>query len=89
LMTRASRDAAAFLCSCGYILAIFASAAFGQHPYLLPAISVGQNGLTIFDASTSYSGLAIGLYWFIPGVILAGIYSIFAYRWLFAESTSE
>ena len=89
LMTRSARDAAAFLCSCGYILAIFASAAFGQYPYLLPAISVGHQGLTVFDASTSDSGLAIGLYWFIPGVILAGAYSVFAYRWLFAEAASE
>jgi cytochrome bd ubiquinol oxidase subunit II len=88
-MTRAARDAAAFLCSCGYILAAFASAAFGHYPYLLPGISVGQHGLTIFDASTSDSGLRIGLYWFIPGVILAGAYSVFAYRWLFAETASE
>ena len=89
LMTHAARDVGAFLCSCGYILAMFASAAFGQYPRLLPAIGVAQPGLTIFDASTSESGLAIGLYWFIPGMILAGAYFVFAYRNTFAETPSE
>jgi hypothetical protein len=71
IVTRAGRDAVAFICSCAYILTMLASAAFGHYPYLLPAISEGQAGQTIFNASTSGSGLSIRLYWFIPGVTLA------------------
>jgi len=89
LMSRAERDTAAFLCSCGYILTMLASAAFGHYPSLLPAIGVQQSSLTIFNASTSDSALVIGLYWFIPGVILAGAYFVFAYQYLLANALSE
>lgn len=89
IATRAARDAAAFLCSCAYIVAMLAAAAFGHYPYLLPAISDRQAGLTIFNASTSYSGLSIGLYWFIPGVMLAAAYFVSAYRHLLARSDSD
>ena len=89
IATQASRDAAAFLCSCAYIVAMLAAAAFGHYPYLLPSINHRQTGLTIFNASTSYSGLSIGLYWFIPGVMLAAAYFVFAYRHLLARSDSD
>lgn len=89
LMTRASRDGAAFLCSCIYILAILASAIFGHYPYLLSPIVDGQQGLTIFNASTTTAGLSIGLYWFIPGLMLVSAYFIFAYWHLFTKTTSE
>jgi cytochrome bd ubiquinol oxidase subunit II len=85
-VTRAARDPAAFLCSCVYIMAMLVAAAFGHYPYLLPAISDGQTGLTIFNASTSSSGLSIGLQWFIPGVMLAVAYFVFAYRQLFGRT---
>jgi cytochrome d ubiquinol oxidase subunit II len=85
-VTRAARDPAAFLCSCVYIAAMLVAAAFGHYPYLLPAISDGQTGLTIFNASTSSSGLSIGLQWFIPGVMLAVAYFVFAYRQLFGRT---
>jgi cytochrome bd ubiquinol oxidase subunit II len=88
LVARADRDAVAFICSCAYILTMLASAAFGHYPYLLPAISEGQAGLTIFNASTSDSGLSIGLCWFIPGVMLATAYFVFAYRNVLARTGS-
>src|SRR5260370_24693378 len=88
IVTRAARDSAAFLCSCAYILAMLAAAAFGHYPYLLPAISDGRTGLTIFNASTSDSGLSIGLHWFIPGVMLVVWYFVFAYRHLLARTGS-
>jgi cytochrome d ubiquinol oxidase subunit II len=88
IVTRAAHDAAAFLCSCVYILAMLASAAFGHYPYLLPAVSDGQTGLTIFNASTSDSGLSIGLHWFIPGVMLVVGYFVFAYRHLLVRTGS-
>jgi cytochrome bd-type quinol oxidase subunit 2 len=67
---------------------MLAAAAFGHYPYLLPAISDGQAGLTIFNASTSNTGLSIGLYWFIPGVMLAAAYFVFAYRNVLARTAS-
>jgi cytochrome bd ubiquinol oxidase subunit II len=78
--SRNLRDAAAFACSCIYILAMLAAAAFGQYPYLLPPIGGGAGGMTIYNASTSSYGLTVGLYWFIPGLLLAGAYFAFAYR---------
>lgn len=78
--SRSGRDPAAFLCSCAYVLTMLAAAAFGHYPYLLPAISGAQSGLTIYSASTSSYGLRIGLLWFIPGLALAGSYFLFAYR---------
>jgi cytochrome d ubiquinol oxidase subunit II len=86
IATRAGRDAVAFICSCTYILTMLVSAAFGHYPYLLPAVSEGQAGLTIFNASTSNSGLSIGLYWFIPGMMLVVVYFAFAYRNVLART---
>jgi cytochrome d ubiquinol oxidase subunit II len=84
-MTRVARDAAAFLCSCIYVLSMLAAAGFGHYPYLLSPIVDGQPGLTIFNGSTSDSGLSIGLYWFIPGIMLATAYFVFAYRDVLAK----
>ncbi len=89
LMNRRAQDAAAFLCSCAYILTMLAAAAFGQYPYLLPGISDAPTALTIFNASTSDHGLRIGLVWFIPGLLLAAAYSAFAYRDVFAKAASQ
>ncbi len=78
--SHADSDAAAFLCSSGYVLTMLAAAAFGLYPYLLPGIGVAQNGLTIYNASATSYGLGIGLVWFIPGLALVGSYFLFAYR---------
>ena len=86
IAARAGRDAAAFLCSCAYILAMLAAAAFGHYPSLLPALSDGQAGLTIFNASSAESGLLIGLYWFVPGIMLTIAYFVFAYRHVLART---
>jgi cytochrome bd ubiquinol oxidase subunit II len=88
-LRRRARDPAAFLCSCVYILSMLAAAGFGQYPYLLSPIVERQPGLTVFNASTSESGLLIGLYWFIPGVLLAIVYFLFAYRRVLAKTGSE
>jgi cytochrome d ubiquinol oxidase subunit II len=80
VLCRANRDPAAFLSSCAYVLTMLAAAAFGHYPYLLPSISVAQNGLTIYNASASSYGLRIGLVWFIPGLALVGSYFLFTYR---------
>lgn len=74
------RDLAAFLCSCLYLVGMLTSAAFGVFPYVLPSNLSADAGLTIFNASAAEYGLYVGLAWWIPGMILAGLYSVFVYR---------
>ena len=74
------RDMRAFLCSCLYLVGMLTSAAFGVFPYVLPSNSSASAGLTIFNASAAAYGLYVGLAWWIPGMILAGLYSVFVYR---------
>ena len=86
ISSRATRDSAAFLCPCAYVVFMLVAAAFGHYPYLLPGY--GQADLTIFNASTSRSGLSIGLSWFIPGILLVAVYFVFAYYRLFSRTQS-
>lgn len=88
-VTRVARDGPAFLCSCAYILAMLAAAAFGHYPNLLATIGEEQQNLTIFNASTSRAGLSIGLGWFIPGMMLVVAYFVFAYRYLLTRTPSD
>lgn len=74
------RDMAAFLSSCLYLVGMLTSAAFGVFPYVLPSNISADAGLTVFNASAAKYGLYVGLAWWIPGMILAGIYSTFVYR---------
>jgi cytochrome bd ubiquinol oxidase subunit II len=74
------RDLAAFLSSCLYLVGMLTSAAFGVFPYVLPSNISDSAGLTIFNASAAEYGLYIGLAWWIPGMVLAALYSTFVYR---------
>jgi cytochrome d ubiquinol oxidase subunit II len=74
------RDLPAFLCSCLYLVGMLTSAAFGVFPYVLPSNLSANGGLTIFNASAAEYGLYVGLAWWVPGMILAGLYSTFVYR---------
>jgi cytochrome d ubiquinol oxidase subunit II len=70
----------AFLSSCGYLVGMLTSAAFGVYPLLLPASTDPALSLTIHNAAAGSYGLGIGLAWFIPGMLLAAAYAIFTYR---------
>jgi len=70
----------AFLSSCGYLVGMLTSAAFGVYPFLLPASTDPALSLTIHNAAAGSYGLHIGLAWWIPGMLLAGGYAIFTYR---------
>lgn len=70
----------AFLSSCGYLVGMLTSAAFGVYPLLLPASTDPSLSLTIANAAAGSYGLHIGLAWFIPGMLLAATYAIFLYR---------
>jgi cytochrome d ubiquinol oxidase subunit II len=73
-------DLNAFLASCLYLIGMLTSAAFGVYPYVLPSNSPQGAGLTVTNAAAAEYGLYIGLAWWIPGMALAALYSVFVYR---------
>lgn len=73
-------DGGAFLASCGYLAGMLGSVAVGLYPYVLPAVGGASAGLTVHNAAAGPSGLAIGLAWWIPGMLLALGYVTFMYR---------
>ena len=75
------KDMRAFLASGLYLVGMLTSAAFGVFPNVLPSNTTPDLSLTIFNAATSKYGLAIGLWWFIPGMILATAYSVVVHRY--------
>ncbi len=75
-------DLRAFLGSCLYLVGMLCSAAFGVFPYVLPSNGKPGYGLTVYNAAAGHYGLAIGLWWWIPGMLLAAGYSVFIYRHL-------
>lgn len=74
------RDLPAFLCSCLYLVGMLTSAAFGIFPYMLPSNVSPQASLTVMNSAAAEYGLYVGLAWWIPGMALATLYSIFVYR---------
>lgn len=48
------------------------------YPYVLPA-SMAQPGLTISQVASSPESMTLPLYWWIPGLILVGLYTYFVY----------
>ena len=72
-------DRAAFLSSGAYIAGMMASTAFAIYPNVLPAVEP-ENSLTVYNASGSAYGLAVGLVWWSIGMVLAAIYFVLIYR---------
>ena len=66
----------AFLASSAYLYGMFASAAIAIYPYVLPARDPAL-GLTAQAAATGRNALVVGLYWWIPGMLLACGYFIY------------
>lgn len=70
-----------FLASVTFIVGMLTSCVFGVFPYVLPSNNVAQRGgLTIYNAAAPQYGLQVGLYWFVPGMLLAGAYFWYVYR---------
>lgn len=72
------RGLQAFLASAVYLYGMVALAAIGAYPYVLPGRDPAL-GLTIYEAATSRTGLIIGTYWWIPGMLLACGYTLYVY----------
>ena len=78
LLLRQNRSGLAFLASATYLIGMLTSAVFGVYPYVLPA-RIAERGLSLYDAAAPRYGLRIGLYWWIPGILLAIGYFVFIY----------
>ena len=72
-------DRAAFLSSGAYIIGMLTSTVFGVYPRVLPAVDPANN-LTIYNASASQYGMAVGLVWWSIGMVLAAVYFVVIYR---------
>ena len=70
----------AFCASCGYLVGMLASVAFGLYPDVLPASTNSALSLTVKNAKAANYGLKIGLAWWTVGIILATIYFVMVYR---------
>jgi cytochrome d ubiquinol oxidase subunit II len=80
LLGRRREGLEAFLCSCLFLLAMLVSAAFGLYPYVLPSNGDPALSLTVANAAAAPYGLRVGLYWFIPGMLLTTGYFVYTYR---------
>ncbi|MBI3667169.1 MAG: cytochrome d ubiquinol oxidase subunit II [Acidobacteria bacterium] len=74
-------DRRAFLSSCGYLLGMLASVAFGLYPYVLPSSTSPSYSLTVHNAKAGEYGLRIGLVWWTIGMALATAYFVGVYRY--------
>jgi len=80
MAARRGRDRAAFGGSCAYLGGMFASAAFGVYPYVLPAVPGNPHGLTAQAAAAPPHALSLALVWWLPGMALVAASFAFAYR---------
>jgi cytochrome d ubiquinol oxidase subunit II len=82
------RQRDAFLCSCLFLIAMLVSAAFGLYPYVLPSNGDPAMSLTVANSAAAPYGLRVGLYWFIPGLLLTTGYFVYTYRSLSGKVSS-
>jgi cytochrome d ubiquinol oxidase subunit II len=78
--SRRKLDLYAFLSSCLYLIGMLTSTVFGVFPYVLPSSNSPETALTVTNAAAADYGLYAGLAWWIPGMALALLYSVFVYR---------
>ena len=89
VMNTPARGLQAFLCSCVFVVGMLTSVAFGVYPYVLPSNGDPALSLTVQNAATGAYGQQVGLYWFIPGILLATGYFVYTYRNLTRKVTVE
>jgi cytochrome d ubiquinol oxidase subunit II len=69
----------AFLSSCLYLFFMLAGACWALYPTLLPATTGAERNITLTRALSGPHTLAVGLVWWIVGMILAIGYIVFVY----------
>jgi cytochrome d ubiquinol oxidase subunit II len=75
-----AHDARAFFSSCLFLAGLLGVTAFGLYPFVLPSNGEPSLGLTVSNASGPDSALKVALYWWLPGIALAILYTGFVYR---------
>jgi len=86
---RREADSGAFLASCVYLVGMLTSVAFSLFPYMLPASTNPNFGLTVQSAKAQDHGLRIGLVWWTIGMALAVTYTVHLYRRFAGKTTLE
>jgi cytochrome d ubiquinol oxidase subunit II len=74
-----AHDGRSLIASGVYLAGMLTSAAFTLYPAVLPAVDPA-NTLTVSNASASSYGLAVGLIWWVIGMLLAVVYFVLVYR---------
>ncbi len=77
--TRRGRERDAFLCSCLYIAAVLAGAAYALYPTLLPSSGDPTTAITIYNAASGTLSLSAGIYWWSAGMLIAIGYFVLVY----------
>jgi cytochrome bd ubiquinol oxidase subunit II len=77
---RAQNDAMAFASSCAYIIGMLTSVTFSLYPNVLPDSTNPYSGLNISNAKAADYGLKIGLVWWVIGMALVAVYTVYTYR---------
>jgi cytochrome d ubiquinol oxidase subunit II len=72
-------DGRSLLASGAYLAGMLTSTAFVLYPVVLPAIDPAHS-LTVTNAASSNYGLAVGLVWWLIGMLLATVYFVLIYR---------
>ncbi len=77
---RRGRDGLAFAGSTAFIVGMLCATAFSLYPVLLPASTDPARSITVDNAAAPEYGLSVGLRWWTIGMLLAGTYTVIAYR---------
>ena len=77
---RHGHERSAFYASCAYLAGMLGAVVAGIYPLVLPALGNAALSLDIHNAAAPLSGLRLGLYWWIPGMLIAILYSTWMYR---------
>jgi cytochrome d ubiquinol oxidase subunit II len=83
VLQRAGQWFRAFMASSLFIVGLLTTMAAGLYPNLLPAHDGHPYSLTVHNAATGHHALVTAIVWWPLGMVLAGVYFVFAYRMFF------
>jgi cytochrome d ubiquinol oxidase subunit II len=84
---RAGEWLRAFFASGLFIIGLLTTMASGLYPNILPAHDNKPFGLTVDNAASGHHALVTAAVWWPLGMVLAGVYFVFAYRMFFRTET--
>ena len=89
LLMGRGRELGAFLASALFLGGMLVSVVFGLYPMVLPAAGDPSLSLTVDNAAGPPYALRVALMWWIPGMILVGVYTTYVYRQLAGKVTLD